>query len=143
MRILHLYRPELPGQRAQAIQVLHTCHALARRGHRVTLLADRGPREARPETALASLGLPCVDTLDLRIAPVRQRTMAGMWFRREVARWWSGPPGLILARDKRRLLAALSTHGNRHRIMLETHELDSGLERDAGRDPTPVLAREA
>ena len=40
MRLLHLYRPRLPGLRAQAIQVVHTCRALSEQGFSVTLLAD-------------------------------------------------------------------------------------------------------
>jgi hypothetical protein len=142
VRILHLYRPLLPGQRAQAIQVLHTCHALAARGHRVTLLADRGDEPPTPEAALAALALGATQNLDLRISPVRHRGLAGLWFRAELARWWGGPAGVVLARDKRRLLAALQRHGGRHRVVIETHELDSGLAADAGRDPADALALE-
>ena len=142
MRVLHLYRPQLPGQRAQAIQVLHTCHALAARGHRVTLLADRGDAPATPQRALAALGLEPSPHLDLRIAPIRQRGLAGLWFRAELARWWGGTPGVVLARDKRRLQAALRSHGGRHRVVLETHELDSGLIADAGEDPAEARAVE-
>ncbi len=39
MRIVHLYRPQVPDLRAQAIQVMHSCHALVRRGHTVKLFA--------------------------------------------------------------------------------------------------------
>jgi glycosyltransferase involved in cell wall biosynthesis len=143
VRILHLYRPALPGQRAQAIQVVHTCHALASRGHRVTLLADAGGRPATPAAALAALGLEPVPGLDLRIAPVRQRGLAGLWFRRQLARWWAGPPGVVLARDKARLRAALDRHGPRHAVVLETHELDSALLADRGQDAAPMRALEA
>ena len=132
MRILHLYRPRLPSHRAQAIQVLHSCHALARRGHQVTLLADRG--EAAPDAAMAlgMMGLPPIDGLNLQISPKRQNTLAGLWFRRQLAQWWAGPPGLVIARDKHRLARALATHGKRHQILLETHELDSLIARDEG-----------
>jgi glycosyltransferase involved in cell wall biosynthesis len=143
MRVLHLYRPRLPGQRAQAIQVLHTCEALTRRGHQVTLLADRGEKPATAQEALRQLGLEPVDDLDLRIAPLDQSGLAGVWFRRELGRWWRGPPGVILARDKRRLDDALGTHGPRHRLILETHELDSALAADRGEDPGSMRALEA
>jgi hypothetical protein len=143
MRILHLYRPRLPGQRAQAIQVVHTCHALARRGHQVTLLADRGERPARGEEALGRLGLQAVEGLDLRIAPLDQSGIAGIWFRRELSRWWGGPDGVVLARDKRRLSDALESHGPRHRLILETHELDSALVADRGEDAGAIHALEA
>jgi glycosyltransferase involved in cell wall biosynthesis len=50
---------------------------------------------------------------------------------------------VVLARDKRRLRDALETHGKRHRIVLESHELDSALAREAGEDPAPHAALEA
>jgi glycosyltransferase involved in cell wall biosynthesis len=130
MRILHLYRPRLPSFRAQAIQVLHSCHALARRGHEVTLLADRGDAPPDAAMALGMMGLPPVEGLELQISPKRQNTLAGLWFRRQIAQWWAGPPGLIIARDKQRLAQALGSHGKRHQILLETHELDSMIARD-------------
>jgi hypothetical protein len=142
MRVLHLYRPRLPGQRAQAIQVLHTCHALAERGHEVTLIADRGPAPVSPALALEQLGLAEAKGLDLRIAPLSHSGAAGVWFRRELARWWKGRPGVVLARDKRRLLQAMDTHPPRHRVILETHELDSALVADRGEDPQPILELE-
>ncbi|MFT5683002.1 MAG: glycosyltransferase involved in cell wall biosynthesis [Myxococcota bacterium] len=136
MRILHLYRPRLPSFRAQAIQVLHACHALAQRGHEVTLLADRG-RSGRPEEALAAMGLAPVKGLDLHISPVAHSGLSGMWFRTHLSLWWAGAPGLVLARDKRRLQSALKLlKPNRHRILLETHELDSALEAERGESPS-------
>ena len=142
MRILHLYRPRLPGQRAQAIQVLHMAHALAEEGHEVTLLADRGEDPASPAAALSALGLPSHPGLRLAIAPVAHPGLAGLWFRAQLWRWWQGPPGLVYARDKRRLAAALAQLGARHRVVLETHELDSALAAEAGADPAPLLALE-
>ena len=68
-RVLILYRPALPSLRAQCIGVLQASHALARRGHAVTLLADRAHPEASPADALALLGLAPISTLDLRLAP--------------------------------------------------------------------------
>lgn len=123
MRVLHLYRPRLPSTRAQAIQVFRTCHALAERGHEVTLIADRGDA---PHMLWNHMGLGPTTGLNVRLAPIRHPGLAGIWFRREIRRWWRGAPGIILARDKRRLLAAVQAHGKcNHRILLETHELDS------------------
>ena len=140
MRVLSLYRPALPGQRAQAIGVVHAAHALARRGHTVSLYADRaGPGD--PASALADLGLDPVPTLDLRLAPVQQPGFAGTWFRAQVLGWSLGPPGVVIARDKRRLQAALPLLG-RHRVYLEQHELDSALAEERGEDPSPILALE-
>jgi hypothetical protein len=143
MRVLHLYRPRLPGVRAQAVQVVHTAHALAQLGHDVTLLADRGDGATTAGDALAGLGLDRHPGLDLQLSPHRHSGLAGLWFRRRLAAWWSGAPGLVLARDKRRLVAAVARHGSRHRVVLETHELDSLLATEAGSDPSPALALEA
>ena len=141
MRILHLYRPRLPGTRAQAIQVVNACHALARLGHRVTLLADRAG--GSPREALAGLGLEPVEGLDLRLAPTTYAPAAGWWFRAQALAWWAGAPGVVIARDKRRLRWLLrTTGGGRHRVVLETHELDSALATERGEDPARALALE-
>ena len=142
MRLLHLYRPRLPGLRAQAIQVLHACHALAERGWWVTLLADRGGA-GDPSAALAEFGLTQPPGLDLRLAPTTHPGLAGLWYRGQVARWALGPAGVVLARDKRRLAALLPYLPRRHRLVLESHELDSALEEEAGRDPGPTARLEA
>lgn len=138
MRVLVLYRPRLPSLRAQAIQVTHAAHALAARGFAVTVLADRGGAG----DPLASFGLESAPGLDLRVAPTPHSTIAGLWFRAEVLRWWAGAPGIVIARDKRRLRPLLAL-GRRHAFVLETHELDSALAIEAGRDPAPVRALEA
>lgn len=136
MRILHLYRPRLPSTRAQAIQVLRTCHALAERGHAVTVLADRGQE---PDHLWLQMGLEPLPTLDVQISPFRHPGLAGLWFRRRLKRWWGGPPGIVLARDKRRLLAAIDRLGKRqHTIVLETHEHESG---DGDAEPMAVESR--
>lgn len=131
MRILHLYRPRLPSTRAQAIQVLRTAHALATLGHEVTLLADRG---RSPEHLWTEMGLGPLPTLNLHVSPFVHSGLAGAWFRWHLKRWWSGPPGVVLARDKRRLLQAIRRHGKRgHRIVLEAHELESAVNPDGAR----------
>jgi hypothetical protein len=47
LRILYLADIRFPLERANGIQTIHTCHALACRGHEVTLLV-------RPDTAAAA-----------------------------------------------------------------------------------------
>lgn len=122
MRWLHLYRPRLPGRRAQSIQVLRTCHALASIGQEVTILADKGPG---PDP-VHGMGIEMNPNLHLQRAPIPHPGLEGLWFRRNLKRWWKGPPGVIIARDKRRLLAAIKKWGiGGHRLVLETHELDS------------------
>ena len=123
MRILHLYRPRLPDTRAQSIQVFRTCHALAEAGHEVSLFANKGPRH---ESLWKQMGLPPHKKFRLHVSPVRQHGLSGMWFRRCIQQWWAGEPGVILARDKLRLMHCLRKHGKgAHNIILETHELDS------------------
>ena len=140
-RLLHLYRPRVPSGRAQAISVVHTCHALAERGWRVTLLADRAG-DSDPDAALAWYGLAPHPNFDLRSSPTGHPGAAGLWFRASVAGWWAGAPGVVMARDKRRLLEALRLGRGRHRVVVEAHELDSGLAAEAGRDQGPDLAVE-
>jgi glycosyltransferase involved in cell wall biosynthesis len=142
-RILLLYRPHLPGQRAQAIQVTSTARALAAAGACVTLLADRGEEPADRRRALAALGLDDHPNLDLRISPVRHKTLAGLWFRAALRDWWRGPSGVVIARDKVRLLHALASYGPRgHLLLLEAHELDSAQCRDEGADPRKAFHQE-
>lgn len=144
MRIFHLYRPRLPTTRAQAIQVLHTCHALARRGHTVTLLADRvGPddpdamaQSADPTAVLAAYGLDPVPGLDLQVAPTRHPPAAGLWFRWARARW-SGD--VVYARAKRYVAGTPAEVP----VVVEAHEVDSLLAVEAGRDPGPDRRLEA
>lgn len=88
MRILHLYRPRVPQLRAQAIQVLHTAAALARRGHSVTVIADRhADSRLSPPEALAPYGLEPAPGLNLCIAAHHHPGLAGLHFRRQVLRW--------------------------------------------------------
>lgn len=141
MRLLHLYRPRLPSLRAQAIQILHTCHALAARGHAVTVLADRGEfgdgRAATPAEILADFGLDHPPGLDLRVAPTAWRPGAGLWFRWQVWRWCRGP-GLVYARAKRYVPLIPA----RLPLVIEAHEVDSRLDAEAGRDPARSLGLE-
>lgn len=120
--MLFLVRPRLPGQAAACLQTVHAAHALAQLGVEVTIFADRGDSPATPGAALARFGLAPVPSLHLHIAPVRQRGLAGLWFRRAVARWWAGPPGVILARDLHRLHDCVARLGaGRHRVVVEVH----------------------
>ncbi|MEW6366011.1 MAG: glycosyltransferase family 4 protein [Acidobacteriota bacterium] len=70
-RVLHVIYPfnsQLPSPRANSIQVMNTCHALARLGARVHLLARReGSGES--SRVLDYYGLPPVDDLDIRFLP--------------------------------------------------------------------------
>jgi glycosyltransferase involved in cell wall biosynthesis len=70
MRVLYLADIRFPLERANGIQTIETCHALARRGHQVTLLVR--PDTHRPaRDPLAFYGLPAIDTLTISRVPVR------------------------------------------------------------------------
>ncbi len=125
-RVLMLYRPRLPGQRAQTLQVLHMAHALARGGASVTVLADRAEPGATAETALGQLGLTSVPGLMLELAPMGHKGVAGAWFRWRAWRWSQGPPGVVFARDLRRLVGLSALCSGRHRVVLEVHGRPSG-----------------
>ncbi|MFN8522564.1 MAG: glycosyltransferase family 4 protein [Chloroflexota bacterium] len=56
MRLLYLGSTDVPQPKARAIQIVNTCHALARLGADVTLVAGRRGRAATSEV-LASFGL--------------------------------------------------------------------------------------
>lgn len=136
LRVLHLYRPRVPATRAQSIQVLGTCHGLARLGCRVTLLAETGGRPIRPEQALAAHGLEPVEGLELKLYRGGNPAAAGWWFRAGVLRWLAGGPGVVYARSKRYAaqLAAIS----RAPLVVEAHEVDSAQAAERGEDPAPL-----
>lgn len=138
MRVLHLYRPALPGVRAQTVQVIHTCDALARRGHRVTLLADRaGDGDAAAQ--LATFGLTPAPGFDLRLAPVEWRPGASLWFRAQVRAWAAEGPGLVYAREKK-YVALVPAHVP---VVIEAHEAEVPIAEEAGGDVAGARALEA
>lgn len=144
MQLFHVYRPRLPEVRAQTVQVLHTCHALAHRGHHVTLISDRGG-VVEPVAALAAYGLDAPPTLDLRFAPTGWPPAAGWSFRAALRRWAGG------ARGPGRGSAVAYVRARRYvpwipadvPVVWEAHEVDSELAREAGADPEPVRREEA
>src|SRR5690349_11468431 len=77
MRILYLADIRFPLERANGIQTIETCHALARRGHQVTLLVRPDTQQPAREP-LAFYDLAPIDTL--RIARVTVRGNA-IWRR--------------------------------------------------------------
>ena len=69
MRILYLADIRFPLERANGIQTMETCHALARHGHDVTLVVR--PDTHRPaRDPLAYYGLPPEDSLHIERAPI-------------------------------------------------------------------------
>lgn len=124
MRVMVLYRPWLPSLRAQSLQVLHSAHALAARGHRVRV--HYRPLGGDP---LALFGLQPLPTLELVPLP-RHNTAASLAMRWAMLRW----DGVFLAREKRLALDLLRLRP-RARLVLEAHELDSALAEERGEPP--------
>jgi glycosyltransferase involved in cell wall biosynthesis len=69
MRVLYLGSTDLPQPKARAIQIVHTCHALARAGADVTLVAGRRGRRG-PRSALRDYGLAPHPRLRLIRVPI-------------------------------------------------------------------------
>lgn len=123
MRVLHLYRPTLPGIRAQTVQVIQTAHALAARGHEVWVYANRARGTAAPAAELlAGFGLEPLPTLHLELAPTAWSPAASAWFRWNVGRWCdtSTRDSVVYARE----LKYLGPVGERPRVVYEAHCLE-------------------
>jgi glycosyltransferase involved in cell wall biosynthesis len=141
VRILHGFRPVLPSSRAQDLQVVHTCHALATRGHQVTVLANVRPgAPLSAGEALAAVGLEPVEGLDLRLAPTSWNPGASLWFR-----WWCGEWTERADRDAvvyLRELRYLGLLGERPRVVYEAHCLERQREAEEEGDVGLVEAWE-
>jgi glycosyltransferase involved in cell wall biosynthesis len=70
VRILYFADIRFPLERANGIQTMETCHALAARGHDVTL-AVRPDTQSPPRDPLAYYGLPHLDRFRIERAPVQ------------------------------------------------------------------------
>ena len=144
MRILHCYRPRLPVLRAQTIQSLHTAHALARRGHQVSVFADRTADWAGDTAAaLEPYGLKPHAQFDLRVASLHHPGLAGLRFRRLLTQWMLGRAGIVYARSKKWARFALRFGAfSSARLVLEVHEVDSAQLAERGADASGVFALE-
>lgn len=69
MRVLYLADIRFPLERANGIQSMETCHALASRGHDVTLVVRPDPHDP-PRDPFAFYGLPRIPALHIEVAPV-------------------------------------------------------------------------
>ncbi len=69
MRILYLADIRFPLERANGVQTMETCHALARRGHHVSLVVRPDTRSPARDP-LVYYGLPATPTLHIERAPV-------------------------------------------------------------------------
>ncbi len=69
MRILYLADIRFPLERANGIQSMETCHALAARGHAVTLVV-RPDSHTPARDPFAFYGLPRIPGLQIEVAPI-------------------------------------------------------------------------
>jgi len=131
MRILYLADIRFPLERANGIQTIETCHALARRGHHVTLLV-RPDTHKPPRDPLAFYDLPPIETLTIARAIVSGPGTPASWrraqylaaaLRRALASRDPNPPAdIVLTRDLG--VASLLLHWPRTRrppVVYESH----------------------
>lgn len=133
VRVLHGFRPTVPSTRAQALQVVNTCHALAERGHEVTVLANRAKgSEGDPAAALAAMGLAPSPGLKLEIAPTAWNPGASLWFRWKFGEWAerADRDAVVYLRE----LRYLGLLGERPRVVYEAHCLERLREAEEGGD---------
>jgi glycosyltransferase involved in cell wall biosynthesis len=157
MRLLYLGSTDLPQTKARAIQIVHTCHALARAGAEVTLVVGRRGRGGSahalrqfglaPHPRLRLLRLPI-----LRIPPGAPRRVLAQFTRVWQASYLAGlaaalpfelarrRPDVVFARDLRiARLAAGPAHALGARLAYEVHGLPSyEVAHGAGRASLPA-----
>ena len=145
-RWLWLYRPTAPSVRAQSIQVLNMCHAMASLGHLVTLAVDPPGDQKKPSVTevLASYGLEPHPNLSINILP-QSGTMASLAFRALVTSFVLryGDEAVIYSRSKKYSKFVLDTFGGRTPIVQEVHEVDSLQAEEAGKESEEIAALEA
>lgn len=134
------YRPTYPSWRAQDIQVLHTAHSLANRGHVVTLLANRSNRKIEKKDVLSQFNLQPNPNLLLKMSPSTHPGKSGLWFRFHLLKWWKNNQGVVLTRDLERLSQMLKFLKKKQSIFIEAHQLPSILAADDG---APVASLKA
>jgi glycosyltransferase involved in cell wall biosynthesis len=157
MRLLYLGSTDLPQTKARAIQIVHTCHALARAGAEVTLVGGRRGHGGAAR-ALAQYGLaphPRLHLLRLpilRIPPCAPPRILAQFTRAWQASYLAGlaaalpfeiarrRPDVVFARDLRTArLAAGPAHAIGARLAFEVHGLPSyEVAHGAGRANLPA-----
>ena len=157
MRLLYLGSTDLPQTKARAIQIVHTCHALARAGAEVTLVGGRRGHGTAAQ-ALAQYGLaphPRLRLLRLpilRIPPSAPPPILAQFSRVWQASYLAGlaatlpfeiarrRPDVVFARDLRTArLAAGPAHAVGARLAFEVHGLPSyEVAHGAGRANLPA-----
>jgi glycosyltransferase involved in cell wall biosynthesis len=156
VRLLYLADIRFPLERANGIQTMETCHALAVRGHRVVLRV-RPDTHQPPRDPFVFYGVPHVEGLTIEVAqaPARPAALrraiyvAGSWVRAMTDSW-----DVILTRDLALAAAMLRVpRAERPPVVYESHGFAPEVSADLasmlsdGRDSSPrkqarLLARE-
>jgi len=118
MKLLYLADIRFPMERANGIQTVQTCHALARRGVDVELMVRRSDARS-DEECLGFFGLPPHPNLTLRRVPGRGRLGFVTSSLKQLARKWD----LIFTRDL--LLADLMMRITATPIVYEAHTVSA------------------
>lgn len=128
--IWYLHPFHFPAEHAHAVQILHTCRALAEAGAPVRLLVKRSPREplADPVRGLARYGLEPHPRWRIDFLPSTHNGVAGL-----AARWrvWRARGVRFYARHER--LARTAARGGGGPVVIELHNV--------GPDTARTLAR--
>jgi glycosyltransferase involved in cell wall biosynthesis len=101
MRILYLADIRFPLERANGIQSMETCHALARRGHDVHMIV-RPDTETPARDPYVFYGLPRIEQLGIELAPVKGPSFArrlGYLAFAAGRSMGAGRPDVVLTRD--------------------------------------------
>jgi hypothetical protein len=121
VRILVFNRSRLEQPSAQAINVVHTCAALARAGATVVLHADVGNTD--PAMILEYYGAKAPSTLSFRNMGWRWHSMALRLVAGPLLGARTGEPTVVFLREVRPYVATLveAARRRRHRIAFEAH----------------------
>lgn len=125
MRILYLTDIRFPLERANGIQTMETCHALAQRGHDVMLLVRPDTQvPARDPFAFYGLAPDGRLTIDRVGAPQRHRLRRGVYLASAVRRVRTSRNDVVFTRDLG-VAACVLRFGGRHRppLVFESHGL--------------------
>jgi len=134
---LHPFK--LPSEHAHAIQILHTCDALAAAGMRVRLPVKRNPEhpvESFAE-ALSRYGLAERPGLDLEWLPFQHKTVSGLWLRLRL-RTAPGKPVFYV-----RHLRLAPVAARRGPVIVELHALEKDTARAVAAADAVVSITEA
>jgi len=141
LNVFTLYRVPPDPTRAQAIQVVHSAHALARRGHHVWLLVD-GDYTVWGAGPLETYGLSWVPSL--KVIRLGRNPLGSLQYRAAFLRWLRFGPGkkVVIARSKRHAREALRWCSGRFHLVVEAHEVDSLLAVERGEEEQRCRALE-